>query len=340
MVTDEGLVQTLCFVLVFFVGVRFMKKVGYGIIFVLLMVSCQTVYATSGRLSDDSIVTCNGITYGQHKGHWHVAKKNNGPGYSAVGSEMYYNPCSGGSSESTNDSGSTYQTAPQQSPVVVEPVKSSDNSLKEILINGSAITIQNNIQYETEEETLTLKVTTTDAKATATYESEYDLNIGMNKIEIKVTAEDGTEKIYQINVQRNKKKSNNTNIKKLLLNQMEVTFDNDKGHVVLDETIKNKQDIKMQCTVEDANAKCEMDQWEKKDDTHSTLTIYVTAEDGIVRYYTIQIEVEETSAGAVLLFVVFWLIALAFALYYYYKKNKPEVIEKWKEKLTKKDSKH
>ena len=315
-----------------------MKKVGYGIIFVLLMVSCQTVYATSGRLSDDSIVTCNGITYGQHKGHWHVAKKNNGPGYSAVGSEMYYNPCSGGSSESTNDSGSTYQTAPQQSPVVVEPVKSSDNSLKEILINGSAITIQNNIQYETEEETLTLKVTTTDAKATATYESEYDLNIGINKIEIKVTAEDGTEKIYQINVQRNKKKSNNTNIKKLLLNQMEVTFDNDKGHVVLDETIKNKQDIKMQCTVEDVNAKCEMDQWEKKDNIHSILTIYVKAEDGTIRYYTIEIEVEETSVGAILLFVGLWLLAFVFALYYYYKKNKPEVIEKWKEKITKKDS--
>ena len=169
-------------------------------------------------------------------------------------------------------------------------------------------------------------------------ESEYDLNIGMNTIEIKVTAEDGSEKIYQIHVQRNKKKSNNTNIIKLVLNQSDVTFDNDKGHVVLYDVIKNKQDIKMQCTVEDVNAKCEMDQWEKKDNIHSTLTIYVTAEDGTIRYYTIEIEVEETSVESILLFVGLWLLAFVFALYYYYKKNKPEVIEKWKEKITKKDS--
>ena len=316
-----------------------MKKVRYVIIFVLLMISWQTVYATSGRLSNDSIVTCNGVTYGHHSDHWHVAKKNNGPGYNAVGNAIYDNPCSGGSSESTNNSGSTYQyMQPQQVPKVVEPVKSSDNSLKEILINGSAITIQDSIQYETEEETLTLNVTTTDVKATANYESEYDLNIGMNTIEIKVTAEDGSEKTYQIHVQRNKKKSNNTNITKLVLNQSEVTFDNDKGHVVLYDVIKNKQDIKMQCTVEDVNAKCEMDQWEKKDNIHSTLTIYVTAEDGTIRYYTIEIEVEETSVEAILLFVGLWLLAFVFALYYYYKKNKPEVIEKWKEKITKKDS--
>lgn len=316
-----------------------MKKVRYVIIFVLLMISWQTVYATSGRLSNDSIVTCNGVTYGHHSDHWHVAKKNNGSGYNAVGNAIYDNPCSGGSSESTNNSGSTYQyTQPQQVPKVVEPVKSSDNSLKEILINGSAITIQDSIQYETEEETLTLNATTTDVKATANYESEYDLNIGMNTIEIKVTAEDGSEKTYQIHVQRNKKKSNNTNITKLVLNQSEVTFDNDKGHVVLYDVIKNKQDIKMQCTVEDVNAKCEMDQWEKKDNIHSTLTIYVTAEDGTIRYYTIEIEVEETSVEAILLFVGLWLLAFVFALYYYYKKNKPEVIEKWKEKITKKDS--
>ena len=316
-----------------------MKKVRYVIIFVLLMISWQTVYATSGRLSNDSIVTCNGVTYGHHSDHWHVAKKNNGPGYNAVGNAIYDNPCSGGSSESTNNSGSTYQyTQTQQAPKVVEPVKSSDNSLKEILINGSAITIQDSIQYETEEETLTLNATTTDVKATANYESEYDLNIGMNTIEINVKAEDGSEKIYQIHVQRNKKKSNNTNITKLVLNQSEVTFDNDKGHVVLYDVIKNKQDIKMQCTVEDVNAKCEMDQWEKKDNIHSTLTIYVTAEDGTIRYYTVEIEVEETSVESILLFVGLWLLAFVFALYYYYKKNKPEVIEKWKEKITKKDS--
>ena len=316
-----------------------MKKVGYVIMFVLLMMCYQTVYATPGRLSNDSIATCNGITYGHHSDHWHVAKKNNGPGYNAVGDAIYYNPCSGGSSESTNDSGSTYQyTAPQQSPTVVEPVKSSDNSLKEILINGNAITIQDNMQYETEEEKLTLNVTTTDTKASATYQSEYDLNIGMNTIEIKVTAEDGTEKVYQINVQRNKKKSNNTNIKKLLLNQTEVTFDNDNGHVVLYDSIENQQDLKMQCDLEDTNAKCEIDQWQKIDDTNSKLTIHVTAEDGTVRSYLINIEVETTSAGAVLLFVGLWIIAVIVALYYYYKKNKPEVLEKWKEKFTKKDS--
>ena len=129
-----------------------------------------------------------------------------------------------------------------------------------------------------------------------------------------------------------------TNIQKLLLNQTEVTFDNDNGHVVLYDSIENQQDLKMQCDLEDTNAKCEIDQWQKIDDTNSKLTIHVTAEDGTVRSYLINIEVETTSAGAVLLFVGLWIIAVIVALYYYYKKNKPEVLEKWKEKFTKKDS--
>lgn len=74
-----------------------MKKISYLSIVLtcLVMLVNINVYATSGYLRKDSIITCNKIKYGRHgkDNHWHIASRNSNGSYSAVGGAMYKNPC-------------------------------------------------------------------------------------------------------------------------------------------------------------------------------------------------------------------------------------------------------
>ena len=62
----------------------------------LCIIVPNNVLASSGKLRKDSIVTCNGVTYGKHgtdSVHWHVAEKRDN-GWYPQGSAIYYsNPC-------------------------------------------------------------------------------------------------------------------------------------------------------------------------------------------------------------------------------------------------------
>ena len=70
-----------------------MKKLFYLVIFLLIIIS-SNVYATSGQLRKDSIKTCpNGVTYGKHSDHWHVALVNEDGKYFASGSPINSDPC-------------------------------------------------------------------------------------------------------------------------------------------------------------------------------------------------------------------------------------------------------
>ena len=69
-----------------------MKKIIF--ILVLLILPFNVVFASSGALKGDSIVSCNGNYYGKHgkDNHWHVAEKKSGRWY-PQGSAIYSNPC-------------------------------------------------------------------------------------------------------------------------------------------------------------------------------------------------------------------------------------------------------
>ena len=70
-----------------------MKKYVLIVFILIFTVYSRTVYATSGYLKSNSIVTCNGIKYGQHgDGHWHKAEFD-GKRWHAVGSPISSNPC-------------------------------------------------------------------------------------------------------------------------------------------------------------------------------------------------------------------------------------------------------
>lgn len=61
---------------------------------IILIINMSVVEASSGKLRSNSIITCDGIMYGQHSSdnHWHVAIKRDN-GYYPSGSAIYSNPC-------------------------------------------------------------------------------------------------------------------------------------------------------------------------------------------------------------------------------------------------------
>ena len=113
----------------------------------------------------------------------------------------------------------------------------------------------------------------------------YNLKIGSNEITIEVTAEDGTLRTYKINVNREEILSSVTGIK-VKINDEEVNFDENQATVYVS---SGESTLKIDYTLEDKNAKVEMDEIEELKTGNNELKIKVTAEDGTVEEFKIVI---------------------------------------------------
>ena len=289
-----------------------MKKTKY-ILFLLIIFHSVIIKvdATSGRLKSNSIKTCNGVTYGQHSSdnHWHVASRNSDGTYSAIGSAIYSDPCKSSSkpssskpsssnppssSNTTNnndtsnsntnnqDSNNTSSNDDNKENDIIDN-KSSDNTLKTITIDGKNIEISDNINYSTTNKTVNIEVTTNDKLATYIIKNNDELLIGENIIVIEVTAEDGTIKIYNVNITREKILSSQTGIN-IIINDEEVKFDNYKTTIYVTSTTDS---ITFDYTLIDKNAKIEMNEIPTLKTGDNIIKIKVIAEDGTEQEYEI-----------------------------------------------------
>ncbi len=91
-------------------------------------------------------------------------------------------------------------------PAVIPPKEySSNNYLKSLSIEGYEIdfdknTLEYSIEVENDVEKVNIKATTEDGNATVSGTGEKEVTEGNNKLEVKVTAENGNERTYVINV--------------------------------------------------------------------------------------------------------------------------------------------
>lgn len=231
------------------------------------------VYASSGWLQKASIKTCpNGVTYGKHTDHWHVAVTD-GERYYASGDVISSDPCpssntnqgTAGSTSSSSNSSSNYSsssssssnysnsssssnntsnnnlnnynssnslknnsidnTSAPETNEITEEVKNNNTSIKSISINGKKINkISNNMNYTIYKKVAKIKVKLEDDKATYKINGNTDNIIDSSKIEIVVSAEDGTTKTYYLNITRKYTKKD-IYIEKFVFGAGELEFD-------------------------------------------------------------------------------------------------------------------
>lgn len=254
--------------------------------------------ATSGTLKSSSIKTCNGITYGSHKDHWHVASNKSGR-YYATGNAIYSDPCEPKASKPSNTTSA----------------KSSNNKISKIIIDEEEFTDIDNIQFITTNESVNIEVKTSDNKAKYTVENNKSLKIGDNEIIIKVVAENGNVKKYNINITREKILSSETGISVYINNNL-IEFDNYKARYdILDE----EENISFSYELMDENANANIDKPSTLKTGSNNIKITVTAEDGTKQLYEIEVYKESTdgSIGNIIFYG-----ALGYGGYHLYKKKK------------------
>ena len=306
-----------------------MKKcLGIVLFFALLWGNISYVYASSGQLRKASIKTCNGITYGEHSSdnHWHVAREDNGK-YYATGDPIYGDPCASSDVSSENNSNNTEDNQdvyyPPQDDVKEdlskpEEVKSSDNTIKKVIIDGEEFAWITGLKYFTTKDEVDVLVIPNDEKATYEVENNHNLEVGDNIVTIEVTAEDGAVEEYPIYVNKEKNLSSDTGIT-ITINGEEVDFHDYTATIYVS---SSTTDLEVLYDLRDKNARVEMDEIELlSGDNH--LAIRVIAEDGTNQVYDITIhkytKMEEMASGIVAIVVI---LGVGLGIFYFVKKKR------------------
>lgn len=189
------------------------------ILLVIILFTSMNVYASSGALSNDSIKTCpDGITYGSHKGegtlHYHKAIYK-GKRYYPDGNAIANDPCP----KKNNIVKKTTREVTTKKQITTIPIRSSDTTINKITINGEDyLNVSENNNYIIYKNKVDIDVVLNDSKSKVDIIGDKDnFNVDENReFVIKVTAEDESEKLYTLNIQRKIKESDSV-IKKFVV---------------------------------------------------------------------------------------------------------------------------
>lgn len=273
----------------------------------------NTVLAHPGRTDSSGCHKCNNncTKWGLDSGEYHchsgnVYTNSKGQTFNSDG-----NLITGVISSNTNGNSNAKTSSSKSNP------KSSDNTLKSITIDGENIVISEKMNYKTRNEKIDILVETNDSKATYNIDNQ-SLRVGINNINIKVTAENGDTKNYNLVVDR-KKLSNNTNIK-ITVDDKEVNFILGKADISVSSDIKN---LNYKYDLEDKNSQVDIDGDKGLKSGTNIVTFMVIAEDGTETKYELKVnkytKVDEI-VGTILELVTFG--GIGYGIYYFIKKRK------------------
>ena len=268
---------------------RVVKVIGYILLSSITIFSYNEVKATSGKLRSSSIITCDGIMYGQHgDGHWHKAVRHKSGYYPSV--SPVTPPCL----ISNNSSSSKKNNSNSNSSSNTKEKESVNLKIKSILINNESIdNIKDIMDYTTYEENINLEVTPEDKNATIKINGNLkDLEI--NKVrEIKITITNSKkEKDYILNITRRVNLENY--ILDLSLNDKDIILDKEN----LETTVDDKNINFNINNLEGINIKVYKDEKELIDnkdtiDKDTTYRVVLSTMDNQTKTYNLSINYQE-----------------------------------------------
>ena len=196
--------------------------------------------------------------------------------------------------------------------------RNNDSTLKEITLSEGNIdfepdkyTYKVNVEYEIDK--IKIYATATSDKSKVKIEGNENLKVGKNKFIITVEAENGAKTIYTITVNRKKngyKLSSNNYIKSLKIKNYDLSF----NKKIYNYTLTVNDDIlNMDIILDNKTASYEVI-GNKNLKNGSIITIKVTAENGDVREYNIEIK---RSTNLVIILLIIFTTLLAGTLIYF-----------------------
>ncbi len=207
--------------------------------------------------------------------------------------------------------GNTPAHTPTPDPTPVEPVKSSDATLKSLIVNDIDINFnpsinEYNVEVSSNVSSVKIDAVTNDNKATIKLPTNLSLVTGANQFLIEVVAEDGTVLSYKVNVTRLEKLlSDNALLSNIKIDGYNLNFSSDVFEYNIG-TIKNNY-LDIRAITEDSSATVVITGNSNigKDDS---IIIKVTSEAGSVKKYIIYAsyvgEASEVKSNDLLLTIV------------------------------------
>ena len=231
----------------------------------------NVVLAHPGRTDSNGCHKCNTncAKWGLDTGEYHC---HNGNTYTNSRGQTFNSDGNLLSDDSSSDGDFTISTP-----------KSSDNTLKTVTVDGENIEISNQMNYKTKNEKIDILVETNDSRASYNIDDQF-LKVGVNIINIKVTAENGDVKNYKLVVNR-EKLSSNTNIK-IVVDDNEINFTLRKADIDVSSDTKN---LNYKYELEDENSKVVVDGDKDLKPGENLVTFTVIAEDGTEVKYELKV---------------------------------------------------
>ena len=180
--------------------------------------------------------------------------------------------------------------------------KSNDSYLNSLVVNGA--TISPNFDKDVSSYTVTvpydmekldISYVTSNNKAKVEIIGNDELQVGTNNVQVKVTAEDGSVRIYMINATRAAFSAKN-NLKILSANGFTLNPSFDKDRLEYNIKVKSNTDsLDLTAIAENENAKVEITGNGNFQTGKNVVLIKVTDENGFAKYYQINVEKPESS---------------------------------------------
>lgn len=177
--------------------------------------------------------------------------------------------------------------------------RSSNNYLKSLKISNAKIsfnkyTLNYNIVVDNTVDSIDIQVQPEDSKSSVRGTGKKDLNIYLNTYNVVVTAENGSKRVYKINISRKDENGNagslstNNKLNSIEIKGYNITFDPDtlKYSITVDNTVEQ---VEISANVMDKNSTIKINNVDKLTVGENLITIEVLSQSGDTRTYEIMV---------------------------------------------------